>query len=178
MATLAVGGCKDATGGDGDGDLGERLTRAAYERACDEARDFLVGQYSGSYFVQALCTALAVEGNTDAQECGADLDDCINNPPPEIQAGIDAILAQAGCGAFSINPSDCDTTLGALEACLGALESEVSSIQYTLTCAAAGETLDGWDIVSFPSECSSLEADCQPDPPGEDAGPGDDAGAL
>ena len=62
----------------------DRITQAAYAQACNEAEDFLVSRYSGDYFVQALCTAAAVEGTTDAQTCGEQLDECINTPPPEI----------------------------------------------------------------------------------------------
>jgi hypothetical protein len=146
-------------GDEGGGGLDERITQTAYAQACSEAEDFLVSQYSDDYFVQALCTARAVEGNLDAAACADDLDACINTPPAEIQQGIDAILGQAGCDAFSLDPSTCSSTVGELKACLDALSDEVSSLQYTLTCAAAGQTLEGWDVVELPVACSFAD-DC------------------
>jgi hypothetical protein len=149
-AALVLVACGDESD---NGSAKERITQAAYDQACSEAEDFLVSRYSGDYFVQALCTAAAVEGTTDAQACGQQLDDCINMPPPEIQAGIDAILAQGGCGLLSVNTATCSSTLGEIKACLDAIDGEVSSLKYTLTCAAAGQSLDDWDLVSLPSEC-------------------------
>ena len=149
-----------ACGSDSDnGSATERITQVAYQQACSEAEDFLVSRYSGDYFVQALCTAAAVEGTSDAQTCGQQLDDCINSPPPEIQAGIDAILDQGGCSLLSVNTATCSSTLGEIKACLDAIDGEVSSVKYTLTCAAAGQTLDDWDLVSVPSECQ-FASDC------------------
>ena len=148
--------------GDSDSDLDDpqaRITAAAYERACVEARDYLEAQYSGDYFVQALCTAAAVEGNTDAVSCGEELDECINNPPPAIQSGIDSILGQAGCSLLDVNTSTCSSTLGQIKDCLDAIDEEVSALQYTLTCAAAGQTLEDWDLVELPSVCE-FASDC------------------
>jgi hypothetical protein len=152
---LCLSGCDT----DSTDDPQERITAAAYSRACSEARDLLESQYSGSYFVQALCTAAAVENNTDAVECGMDLDECINNPPASIQSGIDAILSQGGCSLIDINTSTCSSTLGQIQDCLSAIDAEISSLQYTLTCAAAGQTLDNWDVVEVPSACQ-FETDC------------------
>jgi hypothetical protein len=161
---LALPACDgaDDSGGSADGGTSttDRITQAAYNEACSQAEDFLVSQYSGSYFVQALCTAQAVENNTDAAACGQEIDDCINTPPPQIQAGIDSLLGQAACAVIDINPGACSSPLSKLRDCLSALEAELTSVQYTLTCAAVGQTLDGWDIVDFPSECVALESDC------------------
>ena len=146
--------------GDGEGDdLQERITEAAYERACEEARNLLISQYSGDYFVQALCTAEAVEGTTNAAACGNELDACINNPPAEVRAGIDRILNQAGCNLLEVDTATCSSTLGEVKACLEAIDDEVAGLQYTLTCAAAGQTLDDWDIVELPASCG-LASDC------------------
>lgn len=168
IAILGLVGCIEAsdTTGEDNTDTGtdtgarERITEAAYSRLCDEARELLVSQYSGNYYVQALCTAAAVEENTDAQSCGSDAQACIENPPAEIQAQIDSILAQADCSVINIAPSECDSPLNRLSACLDALDAEVASIQYTLTCAAAGSELDGWDIIDWPEECEQLESEC------------------
>lgn len=154
---LALASC-----GNSESDLDDpkaKITAAAYDRACVEARDFLESQYSGNYFIQALCTAAAVEGNSDAESCGEELDDCINNPPPEIQSGIDSIVGQAGCSLIEINTLSCSSTLGEIKACLEAIDEEVSSLQYTLTCAAAGQMLDGWNIIELPSACE-FASDC------------------
>ena len=153
---LVLVACGDDSG---NGSTTERITQAAYDQACSKAEEFLVSRYSGDYFVQALCTAAAVEGTTDAESCGQQLDDCINTPPPEIQAGIDAILAQGGCSLLSVNTATCSSTLGEIKACLDAIDGEVSSLKYTLTCAAAGQTLDDWDLLSLPSECQ-LDSGC------------------
>lgn len=148
----------------GDGDDGasrsERLTQAAYEQACASAESFLLDQYGGSYYVQALCTAAAVESTSDAASCGDELQACLDDPPAAIQAGVDAILTQAGCDALAIDPSACSSTVGRLKDCLDALEGAVANVEYTLTCAAAGQTLESWDIVEFPAECQLLESDC------------------
>ncbi|MBL4632798.1 MAG: hypothetical protein JKY56_02945 [Kofleriaceae bacterium] len=137
----------------------ERITQAAYERACQEADDFLTARYSGDYFVQALCLAEAVETTGDATSCGAQLDSCINNPPPEIQAGIDGILSQAGCNLLNVDTSVCSSTLGDIRACLEAIDEEVMSLRYTLSCAAAGQSLEDWDVLSLPESCR-FESDC------------------
>ena len=150
------------TCGNSDTDLDDpqaKITAAAYAQACEEARDFLVSRYSGDYFVQALCTVAAVEGNSDAISCSEELDDCINNPPMAIQSGIDSILDQAGCSLLDVDTSTCSSTLGQIRDCLEAIDEEVSSLQYTLTCAAAGQTLEGWDIVELPSVCE-FASDC------------------
>ena len=144
---------------DVDDSTKERITQAAYARACSEARDLLESQYSGDYFVQALCMASAVEGTSDAVTCGEELDSCINNPPAVIQEGIDSILSRAGCSLLQVDTSTCSSTLGEIKACLDAIDDEVSSLQYTLTCAAAGQSLDDWDVLSLPSECQ-LSSDC------------------
>ncbi len=137
----------------------EKITQAAYERVCQEADDFLTARYSGDYFVQALCLAEAVENSGDASSCGAQLDSCINNPPPEIQTGIDGILSQAGCNLLDINTSVCSSTLGEIRACLEAIDEEVMGLRYTLSCAAAGQSLEGWDVLSLPDNCR-FAADC------------------
>jgi len=159
-ATLAVLTVLACGGSDDGSSRSEELTQAAYEQACASAEGFLLDQYGGSYYVQALCTAAAVESTSDAASCGDELQACLDNPPASIQAGIDAILGQAGCDALAIDPNACRSTVGRLKDCLDALEDAVANVEYTLTCAAAGQTLESWDIVELPSECQLLESDC------------------
>ena len=56
--------CSTACSDGGSEDLEERITAAAYSKACEEAEDFLVSRYSGDYFVQALCAATAQNWNS------------------------------------------------------------------------------------------------------------------
>jgi hypothetical protein len=157
IALVALAGCPE----DGaTNNTRERITQAAYNQVCSMAEEFLVSQYSGNYYVQALCTAHAVENSDSAEMCGNTLDNCINNPPPEVQSGIDGILAQGGCGAINIEVASCTSTVRALEDCLDALSDELSSLEYTLTCASFGQDLDGWNLVELPEKCRSLESDC------------------
>lgn len=157
VALLLIG-CGDTTVDESK----ERITQAAYERACEEADDFLTARYSGDYFVQALCLADAVETTSDATSCGEQLDTCINSPPPEIQQGIDNILSQAGCTLLNVDTSSCSSTLGDIRACLDAIDEEVMGLQYTLTCAAAGQSLDDWDVLDLPESCR-FAMDCAPE---------------
>ncbi len=137
----------------------ERITQAAYELACDEAQDFLESRYSGDYFVQALCTASAVESTDTAQACTASLDRCLNMPPAAIAEGIESILSRAGCNLLVVDTSTCSSTLGEIKACLDAIDQEVSELKYTLTCTAAGQKMAGWDNLELPAACL-IQPDC------------------
>jgi len=138
----------------------EEIGAAGYRRICDSFADYMRDQYSSSHLVQAACLADAVSHGNTTNECSEALEGCIETPPPEVEATIDGILVQAGCGVVDIEPAACDSTVGALKSCLDALQSEISSIKYSLTCAAVGQTDVGWDVVMLPNACLNLSSDC------------------
>lgn len=147
-------------------DLDEEATLSAigdtgYARACDAFEGYLLDRWRTSTLVEVVCTAQAIEATTEAEACADQIAACVATPPPAAQAAVDAILAQASCDALDVAPGSCSSTLGALVACLDALDAEVGRVRLVATCAAAGETVEpGWDLLELPAECASLANAC------------------
>jgi hypothetical protein len=138
-------------------DIGE----AGLNKICSTFEGWVLDQYSSTYWVQATCMAAAVDNNEDAGSCGDELQACLDDPPPEVEALIDSIQSQAGCSAIAVEATGCSATVGQVEDCLDALGAALDNVKFTLTCAAAGETLDpDWWVISIPSACTSIEAGC------------------
>jgi hypothetical protein len=61
----------------------------------------------------------------------------------------------------AIDRDGCTSTVGRVQDCLDSLGAAIDRIQLTLTCAAAGQTLDPtWWQVTLPSECAALQSEC------------------
>jgi hypothetical protein len=166
VVTLAALSARDATGRDRfPGDVSDSLTldeigRSGYDRLCAQFESYLEDQYSGSHLVQAACLAFAIETSADAESCGDAVTACLDEPPPQVRVAIDGILGRAGCTASPIEPEGCRSTVGALKACLDALENEIESVTYSLTCAAFGQSDLGWDVIDVPPACEALRSAC------------------
>ena len=138
-------------------DLGE----AGLDRVCEEARQTLIDMYSSSLMTQFICTADAIEKTTTAEDCATQVDACISNPPPSAVALLDQILAQAGCSAVTVETDGCLAPVSQLTGCIDALEGEIDRVQFTGTCAAAGQPVDdGWWQISIPAVCTSVDSEC------------------
>lgn len=135
---------------------------AAAAKVCSAFEDYLLDQYRGSLFVRVACTALGVENTETAAACGDYVDDCINNPPAEVQSAVASIVASAGCSAVAdYASSGCSKTISDLRACLDAVEREVTELEYTITCALAGQSLPPGSLtIDQPAECASIENAC------------------
>jgi hypothetical protein len=169
LGCLSISGCDETTSTASDkfpDDIEDSITldelgAAGYAKLCSTFEDYLYDQYSGSYFVQAMCTADAVENSADAESCGDSIETCLATPPPAIQSGIDSVLGQAGCSALLVDSEGCTATVRAAKQCLEDLESEVKNVRFTLTCAAFGQSLDDWDVLELPASCMAIENNCQ-----------------
>ncbi len=170
LPLLALSIATSACGGAGDwfpSDVDERATLAAAgdaaaAKVCSAFEDYLLDQYRGSLFVRIACTALGVEHSETAAACGDYVDDCINNPPAEVQSAVASIVASAGCSAVAdYESSGCSKTISDLRACLDAVEREVTELEYTITCALAGQPLPPGSLtIDQPAECASIENAC------------------
>ena len=166
LSLAALAGC----GGGADGWLPDDIDReatlaqvgsAGYARLCSAFEDYARDQYTSSYLVQAVCTAIAIETTTTAAACGEQAVACKDNPPPEALAFLDRILAQAGCATVAVEPTGCAATVAQVQQCLDDLGTEVDEIQFTLTCAAAGQMLDDtWWQIALPPACATLKTAC------------------
>lgn len=137
------------------------LGSAGYARLCSAFDDFVHDQYRSSSLVRAACMAHALETAEDAVACGEALDTCLDTLPPVVDQQLDAILAQASCGAISIDPSACPSTVSALKGCLDALGERVDQIELAATCAAFGSPVpETWWMIQAPPECTALAEDC------------------
>ena len=135
---------------------------AAAAKVCDAFEDYLLDQYRGSLFVRVACTALGIENTDTAAACGDFVDDCINNPPEQVQSTVSSIVASAGCSAVAdYESTGCSKTISDLRACLDAVEREVTELEYTITCALAGQPLPAGSLtIDQPAECASIENAC------------------
>jgi hypothetical protein len=163
LLLTATGACGGGSAGDWLPDDLEReatldtIGDAGYAKLCGAFEDYVLDMYRTSYLVQAACTAIAVENTADAAACGESVQACLDNPPAEATALVDMILAQAGCATVDVEPTGCSATVRQVESCLDALGAEVDQVEFTLTCAAAGQSLDdSWWQIDRPSSCSSL----------------------
>jgi len=137
------------------------IGQSGLNKICNTFEDWVRDMYSSSLFVQAACTASAIESTETASDCGDELQSCLDNPPSEVESLITTIRDQAGCGSLSVEATGCSATVGQIQDCLDALGDELDNIQFTLTCAAAGQTLDdGWWVIETPAACSSIETSC------------------
>jgi hypothetical protein len=156
-------------GGSGDwvpDDIDEEATldaigAAGYGRVCAAFSDFVHDQYRSNYLVQAVCTAHGIRTSTDAGACAEAIDACLDTLPPSVESELDAILNQASCPTVGITPDGCSSTVSELTSCLDDLGGSLETLQFGLTCAAAGQPVpsDWWRIV-IPSSCQSLQASC------------------
>jgi hypothetical protein len=147
----------DLTSGQTLDDIGD----AGYQRLCSAFDDWAHDQYRSSYLIQAVCTAQGIEHTDTASACGDYVQTCIDSPPAEAEAQLDQILGQAGCAAVSAEPTGCAATVGQVQDCLDGLGAEVEAIQFTLTCAAAGQVLDpGWWMITPPAICGEISSLC------------------
>jgi hypothetical protein len=139
----------------------DAIGEAGYARVCSAFSDYVHDQYRSNYLVQAVCTAEAIRTTTDAGACAATIETCLDTLPPSVQAELDAILAQASCPTVGIAPDGCSSTVSELTSCLDDLGSSLDTLQFGLTCAAAGQPVptDWWQIV-IPSSCQSLQSSC------------------
>ncbi len=130
-------------------------------KICNTFEDWVRDMYSGSLFVQAACTAAAVDSTDTAEACGDELQSCLDSPPPEVESLITSIRDQAGCSTISVEATGCSATVGQIEACLDDLAAAVDNVQFTLTCAAAGQPIDdNWWVIDIPASCSDIETSC------------------
>lgn len=169
LLTIVMAGAS-ACGGSGDwfpSDVEEHATLAAAgdaaaAKVCDAFEDYLLDQYRGSLLVRVACTALGVQNSETAAACGDFVDDCINNPPGEVTSTVASIVASAGCGAVAdYESTGCSKTISDLRACLDAVEREVTELEYTITCALAGQPLPPGSLtIDQPAECASIENAC------------------
>lgn len=166
LPVLLVTACGDSTSERFPSDIERNVTLdslgdSAYQRLCSTFEGWVYDQYAASPMVQAVCTAIAVESTETAGECGEALQQCLENPPPQATAILDEILSQASCEAVAIEPDGCTSTVGQIQDCLDSLSSELDRIELTLTCAAAGQTLEpDWWRIQVPSECMALQTEC------------------
>jgi hypothetical protein len=135
---------------------------AAATKVCSAFEDYLLDQYRGSLLVRVACTAMGVQNTETSAACGDYVDDCINNPPSEVTSTVSTIVASAGCGAVAdYESSGCSKTISDLRACLDAVEREVTELEYTITCALAGQPLPAGSLtIDQPAECASIENAC------------------
>ncbi len=167
LALLATPACG---GGGGGGWLPDDLESsqtlddigdAGYQRLCSAFDDWAHDQYRSDYLVQAVCTAQGIQNTDTASACGDYVQTCIDSPPAEAEAMLDQIMSQAGCSAVAVEPSGCTATVGQVQECLDMLGAEIEAIQFTLTCAAAGQTLDpGWWQIQTPPVCTEIGSLC------------------
>jgi hypothetical protein len=166
---VLIAACGDDGGGGGDwvpADIDRQQTLdalgdAGYQRLCSAARDYALDQYRSSYLIEAVCTAIAIETSETSSDCGDQITECINNPPPAAVAQLDGILAQAGCSTVMLEPMGCAATVSQIEGCIEELGNEVEEIRFNLTCELAGQTVDqSWWRIDVPSSCATLENMC------------------
>lgn len=175
MRTLTLLVCIGASAcGEGSSDVSDRfpddidtgltlddLGDSAFNRLCSTFESWVRDQYASSPLAEAVCTHHAIENTETASECADSIQDCLDNPPPEAQALLNTVLTQAGCSAISVTREGCAATVGQIEDCLDALSAALDNLQLTLSCAAAGQTLDpGWYDISTPSACTAIESLC------------------
>ena len=145
---------------EGDATLDE-VGAAGCQRLCSAARDDALDQYRSSYLVEAVCTAIAIETTTEVTACGDAITDCIQNPPAEAVAQLDAILAQASGDTVEVEPTGCAATVGQLADCCDDLGVEIQEIRFNLECQVAGQTVDdSWWRIDIPAPCAALENMC------------------
>jgi len=117
--------------------------------------------YSASLMTQFVCVADSIDKASTASECATLVDECRNNPPASAVALLDEVLGQAGCESVTLEPSGCSLSVSRVDDCLTAVESEIDRVQFTGTCAAAGEpTDDGWWMIEVPAVCTSIDDAC------------------
>ncbi len=159
IVVLLVAGCGDSS--IASSDTLDEIGAAGFERLCEEARDRAIDMYSSSLMTQFVCVADSVGKSSTAKECAILVDECRSNPPASALALLDQILAQAGCDTVSIEPTGCDLSVSQVDRCLDAVDSEIDRLQFTGSCAAAGQPVDdGWWQLDVPAECSSIDQDC------------------
>jgi hypothetical protein len=141
----------------------DALGDAGLGQVCSAFSDFVHDQYRSNYLVQAVCTAHAIRTTTDAIACADATEACLDELPPAVDAELDAILDQASCPALGVEAEGCPSTVSALKACLDALGSSITRLQFTLTCAAAGEPIpENWSELVIPASCMALQDGCTP----------------
>ena len=169
VAVVLGAGCGEPGGSSTDwvpddltsGQTVDEIGDAGYARLCSAFDEWAHDQYRSSYLIQAVCTAKGIENTETASACGDYVQECIDSPPAEAEALLDQILAQAGCTAVAVEPTGCAATVGQVQDCLDGLGAEVEAIEFTLTCAAAGQTLDpGWWMITPPAVCGEIASLC------------------
>ena len=139
----------------------DAIGAAGYARLCGAFSDYVHDQYRSSYLVQAVCTAEAIRSTTDAVACAASIETCLETLPPNVQAELDMILAQASCPTVGVDPDGCPSTVSSLTACLDELGGGLEDLQFGLTCAAAGQPVPpDWYLLAIPDECRQLQMGC------------------
>ena len=133
----------------------------AVGRVCDAFADWVYDQYRDSLAVEIACTASGIEQSADAAACGAFVRDCIDDPPAEVAAAADALIAAVGCGAISYQPSGCGQTISDLRICLDDVSVELDQLRYTVECTAAGQPLSPAALtIDVPASCLAIENAC------------------
>jgi hypothetical protein len=136
---------------------------AGLGQVCSAFSDFVHDQYRSSYLVQAVCTAHAIRTTTDAIACADAVDACLDELPPAVDAELDAILDQASCPALGVEAEGCPSRVSMLKTCLDDLGASIERLQFTLTCAAAGQPVpENWSELVIPASCMALQDGCSP----------------
>ena len=134
---------------------------AGYQRLCSAFDSYVREEYAGNYFVQAVCLAHGVTSTDDAQACADTVQSCTQTLPGPAESVLNQILDQASCQRLNIDPTGCSATVAQVSACLEAMESGMKNVQFELTCAAAGQSIDpNWWQVQLPAECEAIRAIC------------------
>jgi hypothetical protein len=166
IAAALAGACGAGSGDWFPSDVDEDATidragDAAVAKVCSAFEDFLYDQYRGSLLVEVACTARGIEQTTDSAACGDFVQDCIDNPPAEVDSTVSSILAQSGCSAVMYESMGCSKTISDLKACLDAIDAEVASLKYDVVCAAAGQPLPPNALtIETPAVCLEIENEC------------------
>jgi hypothetical protein len=169
LLVIAIASAAACKGGASDwvpDDIDEEATldtvgAAGLGRVCSAFSDFVHDQYRSSYLVQAVCTAHGIRTTTDAIACADAIDECLDTLPPSVEAELDSILNQASCPTVGVTAEGCSSTVSELTSCLDELGSGLDTLQFTLTCAAAGQPVPSnwWQLV-VPSSCQALQTSC------------------
>ena len=141
----------------------DALGEAGYDHLCSEFEGYIREQFTSSHLVQGVCLAIAVRDSETALACGEKMERCTSNLPPEAEAQLQAILAQASCSRTEVEPSGCMATVGELEACLNGLEAKLEALKFGGVCAGVGEPIDeNWWRLELPPSCLQIRNRCMP----------------
>lgn len=139
----------------------DRIGAAGYQKLCGAFEDYVRDQYRSNKLIQLTCTAHAIETTTDAIACGEALETCLDTLPPNVEAQLNAILAQASCQATSVEPAGCSSKVSVLKDCLDALGAKLDTLMLSATCAVAGSPVpDDWWMIEPPAICQQISTDC------------------